>query len=301
MDTLEGMVHKPNPSPGNMETAPWALFHQGEQEILIDVDGGISVDGGVSTNPFPCEITFASICDKGLIATWVDHELQLARMALLSLSEPLKQGVSRSDLRLKRNTMVEGSLWCHIVDAEPVAMDSDGDMIVFALWSRGLYCIDSSSNEIWRLPLIEEKNKSPPRSNEITAISIVEDEVVAWTKGGTFQRISLANGDILQTSELGVECDIKRVFVHENTFLISSTDGWVWEFKNNEITIARKLRGTIQDAVHDGSDWRIISWRDDILLCGESKTRSELGVQIVRQKDTWMVLDNQGNRSPHMG
>ena len=295
------MVHKPNPSPSYMETAPWRHFHHGDQEIIIDVNGGISING-TTTSPFPCEITFASMCDKGLVATWVDHELQLSRMALLNLDEPVKKGISRAQLRLKRNSsMVEGSQWCHIIDAEPVALVAKEDMIVFALWSRGLYCIDSSSNEIWRLPLIELKGKSPPRSNEITSISIIKDEVIAWTKGGTYQRISLASGEVLQTEELGVECNIENVFAHDDSFLITSTDGWAWELLNDEITVARKLRGTIQHAVFDEDDWRIISWRDDLMLRGEMKTRTELGVQIIKESENWMVLDNQGNRSPHMG
>ena len=295
------MVDKPSPSPSYMETAPWRHFRHGDREIIIDVNGGISING-TTTSPFPCEITFASMCDKGLVATWVDHELQLARMALLNLDEPVKKGISRAQLRLKRNSsMVEGSQWCHIIDAEPVALDAKEDMIVFALWSRGLYCIDSSSNEIWRLPLIELKGKSPPRSNEITSVSIIKDEVIAWTKGGTYQRISLTSGEVLQTEELGVECDIENVFSHDDSFLITSTDGWAWELLNDEITVARKLRGTIQHAVFDEDDWRIISWRDDLMLRGEMKARTELGVQIIKESENWMVLDNQGNRSPHMG
>ena len=295
------MVHKPSPSPSCMETAPWRLFHHGEHEIIIDVNGGISIDG-TTNSPFPCEITFAAMCDKGMVATWVDHELQLARMALLDVAEPVKEGISRAQLRLKRNTtMVEGSEWCHIVDAEPVALDAHEDMIVFSLWSRGLYCIDSSANEVWRLPLIDSKEKTPPRSNEIASISIIKNEVIAWTKGGTYQRISLASGEVIQTDNLGVECDIENVFTHDDSFLITSKDGWAWELKNNEITVARKLRGTIQHAVFDDGDWRIISWRDDLMLRGDVKKRDELGVQILKQKETWMVLDNQGNRSPHKG
>ena len=295
------MVHKPSPLPRYMETAPWRLLHHGDLEIIVDVNGGISVDG-ITNSPFPCEITFASMCDKGLVATWVDHELQLARMALLMFEEPVKEGITRAQLRLKKNTsMVEGSHWCHIIDAEPVALDAKGDMIVFSLWSRGLYCIDSSANEVWRLPLIELEGKSPPRSNEITSVSIIKDEVIAWTRGGTYQRISLISGEVLQTNELGVQCDIENVFVHDDTFLITSKDGWAWELINDEITVARKLRGTIQHAVFDGDDWRMISWRDDLMLRGEMKKRSELGVQIINDNETWMVIDNQGNRSPHMG
>tara|TARA_B100000700_G_scaffold330221_1_gene455351 strand:+ start:118 stop:1002 length:885 start_codon:yes stop_codon:yes gene_type:complete len=283
-----------------MQRAPWKIFHYDGRDVIIDVDGGITIEGHTAF-PFPCEITHVAICDEGLIATWVDHELRLARMALLSLSEKLEDGVSKSQLRLNRNTaMVANSTWCHIVDAEPLALSARDDKIIFALWSRGLYCIDSKDNEIWRLPLFEDKEKSPPRSNDVTAISIVDDYVIVWTRGGTYRKISLDSGEILNEESLGIECDLEEVFNEGEKFLLSSKDGWAWEFENGQITVARKLRGTIQDAVFDGEDWRIISWRDDLLLRGETVRRPDLGVQLIQKENTWMVLDNQGQFTPHM-
>ena len=283
-----------------MQSAPWKIFHHDGREILIDVDGGITIDGHTA-NPFPCEITHASICDEGLIATWVDHELRLARMALLSLSDKLQDGVSKGQLRLSRNTaMVANSTWCHIVDAEPLALTAKDDKIIFALWSRGLYCIDSMDQEIWRLPLFEEGEKAPPRSNDVTAISIVGDYIIVWTRGGAYRKIALDSGEVLSEDNLEVECDLEEVFNHGDKFLLSSKDGWAWEFENGQITVARKLRGTIQDAVFDGDDWRIISWRDDLMLRGQAVRRPDLGVQLINKEGTWMVLDNQGQFSPHM-
>ncbi len=283
-----------------MQSAPWKIFHHDGREILIDVDGGITIDGHTA-NPFPCEITHASICDEGLIATWVDHDLRLARMALLSLSNKLQDGVSKGQLRLSRNTaMVANSTWCHIVDAEPLALTAKDDKIIFALWSRGLYCIDSMDQEIWRLPLFQEGEKAPPRSNDVTAISIVGDYIIVWTRGGAYRKIALDSGEVLSEDNLEVECDLEDVFNHGDKFLLSSKDGWTWEFENGQITVARKLRGTIQDAVFDGDDWRIISWRDDLMLRGQAVRRPDLGIQLINKEGTWMVLDNQGQFSPHM-
>jgi len=301
MRILEGMVHKPSPHPRFMEGAPWRYFHHNDQDILVDVEGGITIDGN-TVHPFPCEISFAVLCDGALVGTWVDHDLRLARMAMLSLDEALETGVTKAELRISRgNSMVAGSKWCHIMEAEPVALESKGDKIIFALWARGIYCIDSSANELWRLPLLAEQDKTPPRSNEVAAISIVDDEVVVWSRGGQYRRVSLTDGKVLSDGTLGVDCDIERVFNEGENFLVSSNDGWTWAFSDGQITIARRLRGTIQDAIHDGSDWRIISWREDIMLRGGSNTRADLGVQLVKQDETWMVLDNQGKFSPHLG
>lgn len=283
-----------------MQSAPWRIFNHDGREIIIDVDGGITIDEETAT-PFPTDITHASLCDGGLIATWVEHELRLARMALLPLDEKLKDGVSKAELRLSRNTtMVAGSTWCHIVDAEPLALNAKDDKIIFALWMRGLYCIDSNDNEIWRSPLFESNEKSPPRSDEIAAISILDEYIIVWTRGGKYRKIALDNGEILSEKALEIECDLEEVFNHGEKFLLSSKDGWTWEFENDQITVARKLRGTVQDAVFDGDDWRIISWRDDLMLRGESIRRSDLGVQLILRDGIWMVLDNQGNFSRHM-
>lgn len=283
-----------------MDSAPWKIFQHNGSDVIIDVDGGITINGNTA-KPFPSEISHAAICDQGLVATWVEHELRLARMALLSLEDDVKDGISKAELRLNRNkAMVENSTWCHIVDAEPLALTANEDKIIFALWTRGIYCIDSSDNEIWRLPLFELETKSPPRSNDVTAIHIVDEEVFVWTRGGKCRIICLETGEILDEKTLEIECDLENVFNHNSKFLLSSKDGWAWEVENGEIRVARKLRGTIQDAVFDGDDWRIISWRNDIILRGESLTRKELGVQLIEKENKWMVLDNQGEFTPHM-
>lgn len=284
-----------------MEGAPWRIFHTDEGDLVIDVDGGITVNG-VTSVPFPSEISHAAMCDKGIVATWVEHELRLARMALLPTGVPIENGINKAELRFNRNTaMVASSTWCHIVDAEPLALTAKDDKIIFALWTRGIYCIDSSDNEIWRLPLFDEELKSPPRSNDVTSIHIIEDKVYVWSRGGKYRIICLESGEILDEKSLEIESDLEKIFSHSNRFLLSSKDGWAWEVENGEITVARKLRGTIQDAVFDGEDWRIISWREDIMLRGGSITRDDLGVQILMKDGTWMVVDNQSNTSPHMG
>jgi hypothetical protein len=155
---------------------------------------------------------------------------------------------------------------------------------------------------MWRLPLLTEDGKSLPRSNEVCSITISGDNIIVWCRGGKYRTISLSEGSILSEATIGIDCDLERVFNADNKYLISARDGWAWELEDGNITLARKFRGTIQDAVHDGEDWRIISWREDTLLRGESQIREELGVQIIKTDElTWMVLDNQGNITPHMG
>ena len=283
-----------------MSGAPWKIFNESKRRITIDVDGNIDIDGN-SAKPFPCPITNAAVCEKGLVATWVDHDLRLARMAMLNLEHELLNGVSKSELRLKRNTsIVANSIWSHVLDAEPLCMSIGDNKIFFALWSRGVYCIDFEATEIWRIPLFESLEKKPPRANEIVSISVLNDHIMIWTRSGNFKKINSESGELISEGNLNVDCDLEKVFNFDGKFLLSSKDGWVWEYENEQITVARKLRGAVQDAVFDGEDWRIICWRDDMMLRGESVRRRELGVQIIQDGESWCVIDNQGEISRHM-
>ena len=284
-----------------MRGAPWKYFRFEDKEIFIDVDGHIDFEDKIST-PFPSPITHATLCNNGLVATWVDHELRLARMALLPLDGELSNGISKSELRLSEKLIdVAGSSWSHALDAEPIALASNGEKIVFALYTRGVYCIDCDANELWRIPLISGEELAPG-SHQVAAIVVSENTATVWTRGGKFREVSIESGEIISENQLDIECDIDGVYSSGERILISSNDGWLWEFVNGEMTVARKLRGTVQDAVYFQDEWRIISWREDIILSSiETYSRNELGVQIVIEDDKCLVLDNQGNKTLHMG
>ena len=283
-----------------MESAPWKILSFENKEIQIDVDGAITIDG-VTKRPFPIPISHAIICDKGLVAIWIDHELRLARMALLELDEPLNDGMTKGELRAKRGSAeVEGSTWCHILDSEPLAITSREDLIIFPLWQRGIYAIQSDSTEIWRTGLPELTGNNPPGAEDVAALHIGED-VHVWTRSGDHLKLDIDTGEEKESFTLPIEADLKEVFHDEGQFLLSAKDGWTYASDGFEITLAHKQRGTIQDAVFDGEKWRIICWRDDAIFGGESVRRNELGVQIINRDGKWMVIDNQWEISPHMG
>jgi len=283
-----------------MESAPWKILSFENKEIQIDVDGGITIDG-VTKRPFPISISHAVICDKGLVAIWVDHELRLARMALLALDEPLNDGMTKGQLRTERGSAeVAGSIWCHILDSEPLAITSRGDLIIFALWQRGIYAIRPDSTEVWRTGLPELAGKNPPGAEDVSALHIGE-EVHVWTRNGNHLILDIDTGEEKDRLTLPIEADLKEVFHDDGQFLLSAKDGWTYASDGFEITVAHKQRGTIQDAVFDGKKWRMICWRDDVIFGGESVRRKELGVQIINRDGKWMVIDNQWEISPHMG
>jgi hypothetical protein len=283
-----------------MAGAPWRLIPYKDGMISIDVDGGITIDD-VTTYPFPVEISDAVISSNRLIVTWVDYDLRLARMACLPLDSPLTPGCSKGELRKEpASKMVAGAEWCHSINAEPLAMDGDDEIIVFALWEKGIYAIQPDATEVWRIHMINDpETEKLPRANEIIAIHVME-EVHVWTRSGLHIILDRNSGKEIARHRLPVEANIEQVFASKAGFLISSKKGWVWSSDGEVIIIAQKLRGTVQDAIHDGENWRIISWCEDIILGQPGKKKDELGVQLINSDDGWMVIDNQGEITPHM-
>ena len=89
--------------PEDLGFTPKQILRYNDGYIAIGVDGDlqkISSDGklvGLPIKPFPTQIRDAVIIDDTLIATWLDQELLLARMAALDLKNDFSEGVNRGD------------------------------------------------------------------------------------------------------------------------------------------------------------------------------------------------------------
>ena len=89
-------------------------------------------------HPFPGTITNAVLLGAHLlVSTWVEREISLARLAALDLSESIQNGVELPELRVAMETgqidnfHVTGATWSHILDAEPLALCTYDNDIIF--------------------------------------------------------------------------------------------------------------------------------------------------------------------------
>jgi hypothetical protein len=284
-------------------TAPWKVLPYSGGHILMDVDGGISRLGEDTIyHPFPISLTNAVVIDDVLVGTWVDHELRLARMAALDLNSDFEHGPTRGDLRAQGNSshhQVAGALWSHTVESEPLAICANNEMIVFALWKRGIYAIDKDANELWRIANPEFKEISKlPRGNEIVAITI-DDTVNLWTRGGGCAKISCEDGKEIENSCLPIIGNVTQVF-RGDVHLLCTSEGEIWGYDGDDLQQIAVVDKPIRDAVFD-EIWRFLTWEGDLILEPLQKnTRYELPVQLLKQVDDWMVIDNQGNLSPFL-
>ena len=284
-------------------TAPWKVIPYGEGHILMDVDGGISCLGEDTIyHPFPISLTNAVIIGDTLVGTWVDHELRLARMAALDLNCEFQQGPTRGELRAQGNSshhQVAGALWSHTVESEPLAICANDEMIVFALWKRGIYAIDKDANELWRIanPDFKEISKLP-RGDEIIAITI-DDTVNLWTRGGGYAQISCADGSRIEERCLAIIGNITQVF-QGDVHLLCTSEGEIWAYDGDKIQQVALIDKPIRDAVFE-KVWRFLTWEGDLILEPIQKNvRYDLPVQLIKQGEDWMVIDNQGNISLFM-
>ena len=145
------------------------LTSQTERVVLIDTEGGVcllhperfkTIDP--IRHPFPGLITNAVLLGNDLlISTWVERELSLARLAALDLKEPLQDGIELPDLRIAiedgkiNHHHVAGSVWSHILDAEPLGLCTFENDLIFCTHHRGLYRVTSTSDEVWRRKPLE--------------------------------------------------------------------------------------------------------------------------------------------------
>jgi hypothetical protein len=298
---------------------PKQLLVSDNNLILIGIEGEIAkldpntleLIGDVA-RPYPTTIEHATIADGKLIASWVEHELLFAKIAALPIDEPFKDGAEKSDLRTIQNTdgimpEIAGSVWCHVADGEPLGICSNEELICFSNYMRGVYCIDSESNEKWRRPEIKWPNEKlvpggsvihsiqtgqHPENNEMKCIWI-------WSIAGGWAALNWSDGEIIAQGMIehqGV-LDIVRPGIN-GQWLIGLLGGNIvlWSGPNNNEKVISG--GPVCDSINDLEGWKILGWRKDITIKEENTSeiqRRELASTFYEHPiDGLLVLNNIG-------
>ncbi len=82
--------------------------------------------------------------------------------------------------------------------------------------------------------------------------------------------------------------------------MLCTSEGEIWGYDGDDLQQIAVVDKPIRDAVFD-EIWRFLTWEGDLILEPLQKnTRYELPVQLLKQVDDWMVIDNQGNLSPFL-
>jgi len=301
---------------------PRFLLKNADRLVLIGTEGGISllhpekltcVDSIHS--PFPGVITNAILLDENhLVATWVEREVSLARLAKLDLREPLQDGIELADLRISVEAgnvdqqHVSGAEWSHILDAEPLALCAHENDIVFCTHFRGIYRVNSDSEEMWRQkPMTWSSLEELPDGEVIISMITAGDAIWAFSLAGGWVEMDAASGEIRKRGSLQFKSSVKRVWKGENgdwLFGLSQNRIAWWSPSENSLLI-EDVQGPIQDALSHQGNWYITGWREDIIWASnnptklEHESRKEIGNHILLRGETDMlVLDNRGQWTP---
>ena len=275
--------------PASLDFTPKQIIECNEGFIAIGIDGELQkldsnyVQINKPINPFPTPIRNSTIIESKMIVTWIDSELMLARMASFDLTQDFIQGVERSELRVRRTLdraiHPAGNIWSHVLDAEPLAIDSRNSSFTFVLWRKGIYNMTKDAHEKWRSeePSWNKLSKYP-RAEETVNVIMNDDFVEIWSRGGGVNRYDHENGNLIEQKIIEIDGFLLNVYHHSKNYLLQLNDGYIALFDGENILLKAKLSGPISDAYwsENRQGWYISGWREIIFLSKNEYQRKEL-------------------------
>ena len=249
--------------------------------------------------PFPAPVTGGAVLNDIWVGTWVEHELQQARMAALPLTGEWVSGGGREMLRQRAESadlMPSSSIWSRFLDAEPMAVSRVGGGLFFATLHRGIYKIDEGATEVWRAPYPEWPELSGLGSRDyLVSSNEVDGRIVIWSVAGGVTVLDSEDGEHVLSTVVSLPDSLSGVRHDDN-------GGWVLLLNSGRIVllddfesepVVIRTPGPVSDAVYDGKCWRWTGWRHDGTFCdGEVRcaSRKQIGVALVGDR----VLTNDG-------
>ncbi len=270
----------------------------GSSGELVRIDGfGATLHQSVK--PFPASVTGGAVLDGVWVGTWVEHELQQARMAALPLAGEWESGGGKEMLRQKSETvdlMPSSAVWSRFLDAEPMAVSRAGDGVVFATLRKGIYKIDEGATEVWRAPYPEWSHLSGLASRDhLVSSNEVDGQIFVWSMAGGVTVLDSKDGRHILNTIVSLPDSLSGVR-HSNEggwlLLLNSGNIALLEDFESEPTVVQ-TPGPVSDAIYDGKCWKWTGWRHDgALIDGEVQciAREQIGVALVGDK----VLTNDG-------
>jgi hypothetical protein len=250
--------------------------------------------------PFPASVTGGAVLGGAWIGTWVEHELQQARMAALPLAGEWESGGGREMLRQKiepADLMSSSAIWSRFLDAEPMAVSRAGDGVIFATLRKGIYKIDEGATEVWRAPYPAWSHLSGLASRDyLVSSNEVDGQIFVWSMAGGVTVLDSEDGRHILSTIVSLPDSLSDVR-HSNE------GGWLLLLNSGGIALLEDLEseptvmltpGPVSDAVHDGKFWKWTGWRHDgALIDGvvQCIARAQIGVALIGDR----VLTNDGD------
>ena len=295
--------------PDDLSFTPKQILRFDGGYIVVGVDGHlqkIDTEGkllGNPARPFPTPIRDAVVIDNTLVATWLDQELLLARMAAISLENDFSDGVNRGDLRVRRTIDKSlhpvGTEWSHVLDAEPLSLAANNNSFSFVLWRRGVYNLSVKATENWRSPEPDWPNLAKiPRAMDTVATTCDDDYFEIWSKGGGMIRYDVNTGTIIEQLTLTLDGYLNQVYKHDNKYLLLYNNSNIALYEEGKIVLNAKLSGPISYAEWSENEegWHIAGWRELLFVSPTTHNRialAEIAVFIDAQNGLYLCNDGK--------
>lgn len=291
--------------------APSKVLNWNEHIVVLGVDGEITILNSTLEQiqpkviPFPCKITHACIVKDELIATWLDYDILIGRMASLPLTQrltsgPLKSEVRKSTAFTATDLHPYGNSWSHPLNADVLGMVRIDDSIVFALWKRGLYKLSADAVEEWRAPLptwpLLEKI---PQGDQLISMHETPDAILVVSKGGGFAKLSKTDGSTITADTLIENVSISQHYYHQGHHLsITSSNQAIWIDHLGNLVNSHQLSGPVQSAQwnNENNGWDIAGWREVLELSSNhanSRRLQDICTFVWRnQVQDYLIMNN---------
>jgi hypothetical protein len=255
-------------------------------------------------SPFPIAIGQSCIVGNNLIATWLDSELMLARMASIDLDDKFIEGPSRSDLRIQKSLATAlhpaGNSWSRVLNSQPLALATDGQRVALVLWQSGIYCLNADSSEIWRSPPpVWSEVSNMPRSDETVSMDFHGSELHIWCAAGGRLVLDADDGTILRSEKVELDTVIENVYRDSEHELVCGNNGEAFHLSDSTLRLQTDITGPIQNAIWDSESnaWRISGWRKEVLLKDQPTVNQfdEIPMCCLNIDGQWWNLFNDGS------
>jgi len=246
-------------------------------------------------------LTHGVVMGSRLMATWMDHELRMARFAALDIND-LRDGPSRASVRRGEREAVHpaGHLWSHALDAEPLALIEHQGNVVLALHPNALYLIDDEGRELQRTTLPEPEDSL---GSNLTHLHSDDDGTVEVTlRDGSCHRVFFDGRPAEALGRAPTDQPVRSVaYGPQGKLLLTESHDAMW-LEGDTVRMTARLSGppgqVVWSTTHDG--WLIAGWRERVLLSTSGFKRSDrdnVDVAVYCTETQVMIVDNDGTWS----
>ena len=274
--------------------------------MLVGRDGDVlnmDVEGqhmGSSVAPFPMSLSHGVILDGRLLATWIDHELRMARFAALDV-QGLTEGPARAAVRRGEPNALHpaGHLWSHALDAEPLGLIEHQGNVVLALHPDALYLIDSDGRELERTSLPKPVD---PLGSSLVNLHSDGERVIVTLRDGSFHGVTFDGvGPVALGRAPTTQAVADVAYGSEGRLVLTEDHEAVW-IEGETVQMRARLSGPPGQVQwsEDDKAWLIAGWRERVVLGAtgfKRIERSNVDVAVHHVNGQRMVLDNNGTWS----